>query len=77
MLIEDTKETERKALEAYLGDPRKLAFSLPEAAKILGRSDRWARQKTADGKLKSIWVGGQRRITRPTIIEALMEGVEE
>ena len=58
-------EDELKALEACLGD--RVAFSLPETAKILGRSVRWARQKAADGKLKSALVGGQRRVTRPTI----------
>jgi hypothetical protein len=75
MLDEDADATQLKAVEACLGD--KVAFSLPETAKILGRSVRWARQKTADGKLRSVWVGGQRRVTRPTIVKALMEGVQE
>jgi hypothetical protein len=75
MFSEDAGEIELKALESYLGD--KVAFSLPETAKILGRSVRWAREKTADGKLRSVWVGGQRRVTRPAIIKALTEGVQE
>ena len=74
MLNGDADENELKAIEAYLGD--KLAFSLPETAKILGRSVRWARQKAANGHLKSALVGGQRRVTRPTIIKALTEGVK-
>jgi hypothetical protein len=74
MLNEDTDENDLKALEACLGD--QIAFSLPETAKILGRSVRWARQKAAEGKLKSALVGGQRRVTRPTILKALTEGVE-
>jgi hypothetical protein len=75
MFSEDAGETELKAIEAYLGD--KVAFSLPETAKILGRSVRWAREKTAAGKLRSVWVGGQRRVTRPAILKALTEGVQE
>jgi hypothetical protein len=74
MLNDDADENELKALEACLGD--RVAFSIPETAKILRRSVRWARQKAAEGKLKSALVGGQRRITRPTIIKALTEGVE-
>jgi hypothetical protein len=74
MLNEDAGENDLKALEACLGD--RVAFSLPETAKILGRSVRWARQKAADGKLRSVWVGGQRRVTRPAILKALTEGVE-
>ena len=74
MLNGDADENELKAIEAYLGD--KLAFSLPETAKILRRSVRWARQKAANGNLKSALVGGQRRVTRPTIIKALTEGVK-
>jgi hypothetical protein len=74
MLNEDVDENDLKAIEAYLGD--KLAFSLPETAKILGRSVRWARQKAANGNLKSALVGGQRRVTRSTIIKALTEGVK-
>jgi hypothetical protein len=70
----DDDAVELKAIETCLGD--KVAFSLPETAKILGRSVRWARQKTADGKLRSVWVGGQRRVTRPTIVKALTEGVQ-
>ena len=63
-----------KGLEACLpGD--QVAFSLAETAKILRRSTRWVRDWTADGSLKSVWVGGQRRVTRPTIIEALTRGV--
>ena len=78
MLTEDAekhREDERKALEAYL--PDKIAFSIPETAKILGRSTRWARRKTQGGQLRSVYVGGTRRVTRPTIIAALMEGVEK
>jgi hypothetical protein len=74
-MLDESDAVEQKAVEACLGD--KVAFSLPETAKILGRSVRWARQKTADGKLRSVWVGGQRRVTRPTIVKALTEGVQE
>ena len=74
-MLDEDDAVEQKAVEACLGD--KVAFSLPETAKILGRSVRWARQKTADGKLRSVWVGGQRRVTRPTIVKALTEGVQE
>jgi hypothetical protein len=75
MFDKDTDNSELRAIEACLGD--KVAFSLPETAKILGRSVRWARQKTADGKLRSVWVGGQRRVTRPTIVKALTQGVQQ
>jgi hypothetical protein len=37
------RENERRELEAYL--PDKVAFSLPETAKILNRSIHWAREK--------------------------------
>jgi hypothetical protein len=75
MFEENGDAAELKAVEACPGD--KVAFSLPETAKILGRSVKWARQKTADGKLKSVWVGGQRRVTRPTLVRALTEAVQE
>jgi hypothetical protein len=75
MLGEEARENERRAIEACLGD--RIAFSLPETAKILGRSVRWARQKAAQGKLRSAMVGGQRRVSRPTIINALQDGVQE
>jgi hypothetical protein len=68
-------EDEVRALEACLGD--KVAFSLPQTAKILGRSIYWTRRKTADGKLKSATLGGHRVATRPTLIKALTEGVQE
>jgi hypothetical protein len=75
MFDKDAENSELRAIEACLGD--KVAFSLPETAKILGRSVRWARQKTADGKLRSVWVGEQRRVTRPTLVKALTEGLQE
>ncbi len=68
------RENERKALEAYL--PDKVAFSLPETAKILNRSVHWAREEAASGKLKSVRIGATVRVTRPVIVAALMEGVE-
>jgi excisionase family DNA binding protein len=74
MPCKDADENELKAIEAALGD--KIAFSIPETAKILGRSVRWARQKAANGKLRSAMVGAQRRVTRPEVIRALTEGVE-
>ena len=37
-------------LEAYLADS--FTFSLRETAKMLGRSVRWVREKTASGKLR-------------------------
>lgn len=78
MLDEDAerqRENELKALEACL--PGGVAFSLVETAKILNRSVRWTRQKTASGKLKSVFVGGTRRVIRPVIVAALLEGVEK
>jgi hypothetical protein len=70
--------SELEAIEAYLnrrfGD--QFAFSIPESSEILHRSLRWTRQKVAKKKLKSVSIGGQRRILRPEIIRALMEGVE-
>jgi hypothetical protein len=76
MLNEDAeRENERKELEAYL--PDKVAFSLPETAKILNRSIHWAREKAASGKLKSVRIGATVRVTRPVIIAALMEGIEK
>jgi hypothetical protein len=74
MLDEEARATELKEIEACLGD--KVAFSLPETARIFGRSVRWARQRTADGKLKSVFVGRHRRVMRPIIVKALTEGVE-
>ena len=74
MFCKDADENELKAIEACL--PDKVAFSVPETARILGRSVRWARQKAASVKLKSALVGGQRRVTRPTLVKALLEGVE-
>jgi hypothetical protein len=71
---ENAGENELKALEAYLGD--KVTFTLPEAAKIFGRSIGWARKHAIDGKLKTVWIGGQRRITRPAILEILTRGVK-
>jgi hypothetical protein len=75
MLDQNTDNDELQAIEACLGD--KVAFSLPETAKILGRSVRWARQKAANGALRSVWIGGQKRVTRPTIVKALTEGIQE
>ena len=71
MLMEDATEAEKdlQALEILLGD--KIAFTVGETAKILGRSVRWVLQKTASGKLASARIGAQRRILRPTIIRAL------
>jgi hypothetical protein len=50
MLMEDATEAEKdlQALEILLGD--KIAFTVGETAKILGRSVRWVLQKTASGK---------------------------
>ena len=53
-MLDGDDTVEQKAVEACLGD--KVAFSVPETAKILGRSVRLARQKTADGKLR--WGAG-------------------
>jgi excisionase family DNA binding protein len=74
MLIEDEVEKDLQALEALLGD--KVAFTVGETAKILGRSGRWVLQKTASGRLASAKIGAQRRITRVTILKALTQGVE-
>ena len=76
MLDEDARETEMKAIEVYL-PPGQVAFTMHETAKILRRSVRWARQKTADGKLKSIRMGKLRCVMRPEIVRALTEGVEQ
>ena len=54
MLTEDAETRKRAKGARSLSARDKVAFSLPETAKILGRSVRWARQKTASGKLKSV-----------------------
>ena len=76
MFDEDARETEMKTIEAYL-PPGQVAFTMHETAKILRRSVRWARQKTADGKLKSIRMGKLRCVMRPEIVRALTEGIEQ
>ena len=76
MLNEDVRENEMIAIEACL-PPNQLAFTMHETAKILRRSVRWARQKTADGKLKSVRMGKLRCVLRPEIVRALTEGVEQ
>ena len=73
--VEKQRENERKAIEACL--PDRVAFSLPETAKILNRSVHWARQKTASGKLKSVRIGATLRVTRPVLVEALLQGIEK
>jgi hypothetical protein len=70
---ERRRANELKAIEAYLGD--RFAFSLPETAKILNRSTKWARQKANNGKLRAVWLDGQRCVIRPVIISALTEGL--
>jgi hypothetical protein len=76
MLDEDARETEVKAIEAYL-PPGQVAFTMHETAKILRRSVRWTRQKTADGKLKAVPMGKLKCVLRPEIVRALTEGVEQ
>ena len=68
-----TRENEREALENYLGD--QIAFTVPEAARILNRSPKWVRQKARAGKLKAVWLDRQQTILRPTILAALTDGI--
>jgi excisionase family DNA binding protein len=73
MLDAEPGKDELAALEGYLGD--QLAFSLPEAAKMLGRSTRWIQKKANRGELRSVMIGGQRVVSRPVMISILTKGV--
>ncbi len=66
-------ETEVEMLDAYLGDS--FTFSVSETARKLKRSRKWVLDKTASGKLRFIWLDGQKAITRPTLVEVLTEGI--
>jgi hypothetical protein len=70
---EELREKELKALEGYLGE--KLAFTLPETARVLGRSIKWVQLRVGEGKLRTVRLGRQRLVTRPVLISALTEGV--
>ncbi len=73
---EPVLEDDRAELEAYLSDRfgDKFSYTIPEVAKVFGKSIPWARRQCDSGLLRTIWHGGQRTISRPALIEAYLRG---
>ena len=68
-------EDELQQIEDFI--PQKLGFTLRETAKILGRSPKWARMKAESGKLRTVWLDGQRIVPRPVIFSAVAKGMSK
>lgn len=42
---------------SVVDDPVRLGYTMPEFARLVGRSPRWVRQQVRDGFIPVVWVG--------------------